>query len=187
MRLVILGPQGAGKGTQAALIADKFRIPHISTGDIFRANIANATPLGSEAKTFIDAGELVPDNVTNAMVLDRLQEPDVVVGFLLDGYPRNATQSEVLEQFLVSQGHQLDAVIQLEIDEAHVMERLSQRVESEGRSDDTDDAIKRRLEIYRESTAPLVGYYRVRGLLHTVDGVGSIDDVSARIMSVLSA
>ena len=187
MRLVILGPQGAGKGTQAALIAQKFAIPHISTGDIFRANVANATPLGTEAKGFIDAGELVPDSVTNAMVLDRLQQPDVSNGFLLDGYPRNAAQSEVLAQFLDSTGHPLDAVIELDIDEAHVLERLVQRAQLEGRSDDTEAAIRRRLEIYRESTAPLVDYYRDRGLLRTVDGVGSVDDVSARVMAALSA
>jgi len=185
VRLIIIGPQGAGKGTQAILIAERFGIPHVSTGDIFRANIAHATPLGTEARSFIDAGELVPDSVTNAMVLDRLQQPDAGRGFLLDGYPRNAAQSDVLGDFLASRGEQIDAVILLDIDEAHVLERLTHRALQEGRSDDTEDAIKRRLEIYRESTAPLIDYYRDRGVLRTVNGVGSVDEVAERIMAAL--
>lgn len=190
MRLIILGPQGAGKGTQAAVVAEKFGIPHISTGDIFRANIAAQTPLGQQAKQFTDAGELVPDEVTNAMVRDRLSEPDAASGFLLDGYPRNAAQSAVLDEFLAAQGpqeHGLDAVIELTVDEEQLLARLAQRAQEQGRVDDTEDAIRRRLQIFRDSTAPLVEYYRERGLLRTVDGVGAVDDVTARIFAALSA
>ncbi len=187
MRLIILGPQGAGKGTQAAVVAAKFDIPHISTGDIFRANIAEQTPLGVEAKKYTDAGELVPDEVTNAMVKARLGESDAAGGFLLDGYPRTAAQSEVLDEFLASRGESLDAVIELAVDESQLLERLAKRAAEQGRSDDTDEAIRRRLDIYRESTAPLIDYYRERGLLRTVDGIGVIDDVSARILAALSA
>jgi len=185
VRLIILGPQGAGKGTQAAVVAGKFAIPHISTGHIFRANIAAATPLGLQAKSYIEAGDLVPDQVTNSMVMERLQEPDVSNGFLLDGYPRNAAQSQELDDFLASRGEHLDAVIELQIDESHVRERLAHRAEQEGRSDDTEDAIHRRLDIYYRSTAPLVDYYRQKNLLRTVDGVGSIEDVTARILDLL--
>jgi adenylate kinase len=187
VRLIILGPQGAGKGTQAAVVADKFAIPHISTGDIFRANIAEQTPLGIEAKKYTDAGELVPDEVTNAMVKKRLEESDAERGFLLDGYPRTAAQSEVLDAFLSSRGESLDAVIELAVEESQLLERLAKRASEQGRTDDTDEAIRRRLDIYRESTAPLIDYYRGRGLLRTVDGLGSIDDVSARILAALSA
>ena len=187
MRLIILGPQGAGKGTQAAVVAAKFDVPHISTGDIFRANIADQTPLGLQAKSFADAGELVPDEVTNAMVRDRLEQPDAARGFLLDGYPRNAAQSTVLDEFLGARSESLDAVIELAVDEGQLLERLAKRAAEQGRTDDTEDAIRRRLAIYHESTAPLVDYYRDRGLLKTVDGLGSVDDVTARILSALAA
>jgi adenylate kinase len=166
-------------------VSGKFAIPHISTGDIFRANIAAATRLGVRAKSYIEAGDLVPDEVTNSMVMERLQEPDASSGFLLDGYPRNAAQSQKLDDFLASRGEHLDAVIELQIDESHLLERLSHRAEQEGRSDDTEEAIRRRLDIYYQSTAPLVDYYRQKSLLRTVDGVGSIDDVTARILTML--
>jgi adenylate kinase len=185
VRLIILGPQGAGKGTQAAVVAAKFAIPHVSTGDIFRANIAAATPLGVQAKSYIEAGDLVPDEVTNSMIRGRLQEPDARSGFLLDGFPRNAAQSWMLDEFLASRGEHLDVVIELHIDESHLLERLAHRAEQEGRSDDTEEAIRRRLDIYYESTAPLVDFYRQKGLLRTVDGVGSVDDVTARILNLL--
>ncbi len=187
MRLLIVGPQGAGKGTQAAVIAGKFGIPHIATGDIFRANVADSTPLGLEAKSYMDAGELVPDSVTNAMVVDRLQQPDAAAGFLLDGYPRNAEQASVLTEFLSSVGEQLDAVIQLVIDDEHVRERLVERAREQGRSDDTEEGIRRRLEIYHSTTEPLIEYYREAGLLRAVDGVGSIEDITARILAALTA
>jgi adenylate kinase len=187
VRLIILGPQGAGKGTQAAVVAEKFGIPHISTGDIFRGNIADQTPLGLEAKKYTDAGELVPDDVTNAMVKKRLEEIDAAGGFLLDGYPRTAAQSQVLDDFLSARGERLDAVIELAVQESQLLERLAKRAAEQGRTDDTDEAIRRRLDIYRESTAPLIDYYREQGLLRTVDGIGSVDDVSARILDALSA
>ncbi len=187
MRLIILGPQGAGKGTQATVVAAKFDIPHISTGDIFRANIAEQTPLGVEAQAFTDSGELVPDEITNAMVKNRLEQPDASAGFLLDGYPRNAAQSTVLDDFLMSRGEKLDAVIELTVDESQLLERLAKRAAEQGRSDDTDEAIRRRLAIYRQSTAPLVDYYRGQGVLRTVDGAGLVDDVTERILAALSA
>ncbi len=185
MRLLIVGPPGAGKGTQASVIAGKLGVPHIATGEIFRANVAQSTPLGSEAKSYMDAGELVPDSVTNAMVIERLQEPDALPGFLLDGYPRNAGQADVLGEFLADHGEQLDAVVQLVVDDEHVLERLRERAHRQGRTDDTAEVIRHRLDIYHASTEPLVEYFRERGLLRIVDGIGSIDDVTARIIALL--
>jgi adenylate kinase len=186
MRVLIIGPQGAGKGTQAVVVAGKFGIPHVATGDIFRANVADRTPLGIEAKAFMDSGELVPDTVTNAMVIDRLQQEDAAVGFLLDGYPRNAQQAEVLAEFLSARGERLDAVVQLVIDDDHVLERLSKRALEQGRSDDTAEAIRRRLEIYHSDTKPLIDYYGASGVLHAIDAVGSVEDVTGRILATLS-
>lgn len=185
MRLLIVGPPGAGKGTQAAVIAGKLGIPHIATGDIFRANVAASTPLGVEAQSYMDAGELVPDSVTNAMVVDRLGQPDAEGGYLLDGYPRNAEQADVLAEFLSSRGQRLDAVVQLVVDDDHVLERLLERARQQGRSDDTSDVIRHRLEVYHGTTEPLIDYYRERDMLRTVDGLGSVDDVTARILAVL--
>ncbi len=185
MRLVLVGPPGAGKGTQATVIAAKLGVPHISTGDIFRANVGQATPLGLEAKQYMDAGQLVPDEVTNAMVADRLTDPDVVSGFLLDGYPRNLGQADVLADYLESAKTPLDAVVEIVVDTEAVVARLLAR--GQGRADDTEEVIRHRLDVYASETAPLVGYYRDRGLLRTVDGVGSVDDVSARILAALSA
>ncbi|HEX5017057.1 MAG TPA: adenylate kinase [Actinomycetes bacterium] len=185
MRLVLLGPPGAGKGTQAAVIAEKLGIPHIATGDIFRANVGQGTPLGQEAKSYMDAGELVPDHVTNAMVADRLAQSDAQSGFLLDGYPRNLGQADVLSELLAEKGAPLDVVVELVVDTEHVVQRLLAR--GEGRTDDTEDVIRHRLEVYREETAPLVDYYRERQLLRTVDGVGSVEDVTSRILAVLPA
>ena len=185
MRLVLVGPPGAGKGTQAAVIAAKVGIPHISTGDIFRANVGEETTLGLEAKKYMDAGQLVPDQVTNAMVADRLTQPDMVPGFLLDGYPRNLDQADVLAGFLAAAETPLDVVVEIVVDNEAVVARLLSR--GQGRADDTEEVIRRRLEVYASETAPLVGYYRERGLLRKVDGVGSVDDVTARILAVLSA
>lgn len=184
MRLVLVGPPGAGKGTQAAVISGKLGIPHISTGDIFRANVGQGTPLGQQAQQYMDAGELVPDEVTNAMVADRLAEPDATSGFLLDGYPRNVGQADVLAELLTTSDAQLDAVVEIVVDTEHLLERL--RARGQGRVDDAEDVIRHRLDVYASETAPLVEYYQVLGLLRTVDGVGSVDDVSARILDVLS-
>jgi adenylate kinase len=185
VRLVLVGPPGAGKGTQAAVIADKLGIPHISTGDIFRANVGQDTPLGLQAKRYMDAGELVPDEVTNAMVADRLTQPDAAGGFLLDGYPRNLDQAAVLAGLLEASESPLDVVVELVVDTDHVVQRLLSR--GQGRADDTEDVIRHRLSVYDTETAPLVDYYRERGLLRTVDGVGSVDDVTSRILTTLRA
>lgn len=183
MRLVLVGPPGAGKGTQAAVISGKLGVPHVSTGDIFRANVGQGTPLGQQAQRYMDAGELVPDEVTNAMVADRLAAPDAADGFLLDGYPRNLGQADVLEQLLADAGTSLDAVVEIVVDTEHVVQRLLAR--GQGRVDDTEEVIRHRLDVYASETAPLVDHYRAKGLLRTVDGVGSVDDVSARILDAL--
>jgi adenylate kinase len=185
VRLVLVGPPGAGKGTQAAVIAARLGIPAISTGDIFRANVGEQTPLGLEAKQYMDAGKLVPDSVTNAMVADRLTHPDVAAGFLLDGYPRNLDQADVLTQRLEAANTPLDAVIEIVADTEQVVARLLSR--GQGRADDTEDVIRHRLDVYASETEPLVGYYRERGLLRSVNGIGSVDEVTARILAVLPA
>lgn len=183
MRLVLVGPPGAGKGTQAAVIADRLGIPHISTGDIFRANVGQGTPLGQQAQEFMDAGQLVPDEVTNAMVADRLAQDDASSGFLLDGYPRNLGQADVLATLLADRNAPLDMVVEIVVDPEQVVQRLLAR--GQGRADDTEEVIRHRLEVYEAETAPLVGYYRERGLLKTVDGLGSVDDVTGRILGTL--
>ena len=183
MRIIIMGPPGAGKGTQAKHLARHFGIPAISTGDIFRANVSLATPLGLEAKRYLDAGEYVPDEITNNMVRDRIGEPDATNGFLLDGYPRTLAQVEKLDGMISPTGHDLDVVISLVVDEDEVVERLLQRAQIEGRADDTEDIIRRRQEIYLEQTAPLIDAYRSRGLIVEVDGLGEVDEVTKRILS----
>lgn len=185
MRLVLMGPPGAGKGTQAAVVSGILGIPHISTGDIFRANVSEGTPLGIEAKRYMDAGEYVPDGVTNAMVRDRLSWPDCQPGFLLDGYPRTVEQVGELNSMLKSAHQSLDHVLELTVDMDEVVSRLVRRAAAQGRSDDTEDVIRRRLEVYSEQTAPLTAMYRSQGLLLQVDGLGAIDVVTERIMSAL--
>jgi adenylate kinase len=185
VRLVLVGPPGAGKGTQAQVIAGKLGVPHVSTGDIFRANVGQGTELGVRAKEFMDAGQLVPDEVTNAMVAERLAEDDASSGFLLDGYPRNLGQADVLAALLAERNTPLDIVIEMVVDSERVVQRLLAR--GQGRADDTEAVIRRRLEVYEAETAPLVGYYRERGLLRSVDGTGSVDDVTARILAALPA
>ncbi len=187
MRLVFMGPPGAGKGTQATFVADRYGIPAISTGDIFRANVAKGTPLGLEAQRYMDAGEYVPDEVTNLMVRNRIDEPDAEPGFLLDGYPRTLAQVEELDGMIKSTGHRLDAVVVLTVDADEVVGRLLQRAEVEGRADDTEDVVRRRQEVYAEQTAPLIEVYRDRGLLLEVDGMGEVHDVTARILAALEA
>ena len=187
MRLIIMGPPGAGKGTQAKFVAEHFGIPAISTGDIFRANVSRGTPLGLEAQRFMDAGEYVPDEVTNRMVRNRIDEDDAAPGFLLDGYPRTLAQVEELDGMVRFTGHALDAVVVLTVDEEELVARLVRRAEVEGRADDTEDVIRRRQEVYAEQTEPLIEVYRERGLLVEVDGLGEIDEVSERIFSSLNA
>lgn len=186
-RLVIMGPQGVGKGTQAARLAETFGIVAISTGDIFRANIKGDTELGRTAKAYSERGELVPDEVTNAMVRDRLGQADVGNGFLLDGYPRNAAQVAELDTILSDLGWELDGVIELTADRDELLTRLEKRAQDEGRTDDTPEAIRKRLEIYDTETAPLTAAYAERGLLAKVDGVGEIADVTDRIVTSLAA
>ncbi len=185
MRLILMGPPGAGKGTQATVVASHFRIPAISTGDIFRANVAGRTPLGLEAQRFMDRGEYVPDEVTNAMVRDRLGRQDAAVGFLLDGYPRTLAQVDELDRMLKDNGAALNAVVSLSVDQDELVARLLQRAQVEGRADDTEDVIRRRQQVYQEQTSPLLSVYRDRGLLREVDGMGEIDAVTHRIFAVL--
>jgi adenylate kinase len=185
MRLLIMGPPGAGKGTQAKFIAEHFKIPAISTGDIFRANVSQGTPLGVEAKSFMDKGEYVPDEVTNRMVRDRIDEPDAVNGFLLDGYPRTLAQVDELDGMIAFTGHRLDAVVVLACDQDEIVERLLQRAQVEGRADDTEDVVRRRQEVYAAETAPLIEIYRERGLLVEVDGMGEVSEVTQRIFDAL--
>lgn len=185
MRLVLMGPPGAGKGTQAGFLAALLGVPHISTGDIFRANVSSGTPLGLEARRYMDAGEYVPDDVTNAMVRDRLDASDCAPGFLLDGYPRTVEQVGELDSMLRTSGLKLDAVVELVVDIDEVVGRLVRRAAEQGRSDDTEDVIRRRLEVYFEQTAPLIAAYDAQGLLVRVDGLGQIDDVTARVVGAL--
>ena len=187
MRLVLVGPPGAGKGTQAEFIAAHLAAPKISTGDIFRANVSQGTPLGVEAKKYMDAGEYVPDEVTNLMVRNRIDEPDAAPGFLLDGYPRTLAQVEELDGMIQHTGHQLDAVIVLTVDSEEVVQRLLQRAQIEGRADDTEEVIRRRQELYVEETAPLIEVYKQRGIVHEVDGLGEVEDVTKRIFEALSS
>ncbi len=187
MRLILMGPPGAGKGTQAKVIATHFSIPAISTGDIFRANVAGRTELGKEAQRYMDEGEYVPDEVTNAMVKDRISLADAVPGFLLDGYPRTVAQVEALDQMLEDLGQKLDAVVLLTADRDELIERLLQRAHVEGRADDTEEVIRRRQELYEEQTAPLIEVYGDRGVLVEVDGMGEIDSVTRRVFEKLES
>ena len=186
MRVLFMGPPGAGKGTQAALLAQRLGIVHISTGDIFRSNVSQGTALGVRAKAFMDKGEYVPDDVTNDMVRDRLAQPDAQAGFILDGYPRTVAQVLELDGMLADAGEQLDAVIELTADTDELVQRLSKRAQEQGRTDDTPEVIRRRLEVYADSTAPLIALFAERGILTAVDGLGAIDDVTARLVTALT-
>ncbi|WP_411700341.1 adenylate kinase [Conyzicola sp.] len=185
-RLLIVGPPGAGKGTQAARITSTYGVPDVSTGDIFRANIKNETPLGVQVKAIIDSGDYVSDELTNALVKSRLEEDDAIDGFLLDGYPRTLEQVQYLDELLAGKGQALDAVIQLVADQDEVVARLRKRAIEQGRTDDTEDAIRHRQEVYARETSPLIAVYRDRGLLIEVDGLGEIDDVAGRIADALA-
>ncbi len=214
MRIVLVGPPGAGKGTQAQFLSEHFAIAHIATGDIFRANLRAGTSLGLEAKKYMDSGELVPDAVTNAMVADRLAQPDVVNGFLLDGFPRNVNQAEVLDAILSQAGTQLDAALELSVDPDEIIRRLAGRRtcrncgrawhvgfdapavpekcddcggELYQRDDDNEETVRRRLEVYAEQTAPIIGYYRHQGLLISISAMGEISEITNRAVSALRA
>jgi adenylate kinase len=184
-RLLLIGPPGAGKGTQAARLAEAFGIPAISTGDIFRENVKNETELGRQAKAFMDRGEYVPDSLTNALVRDRLSHEDAKSGFLLDGYPRTADQVVELDGILAEQGTALDAVVLITADTDEVVRRLLNRALEQGRADDTEEVIRRRMEVYAEQTAPLIEVYSSRNLVREVDGLGAVAEVTERILSAL--
>lgn len=187
MRLLILGPPGAGKGTQAARIAESLGIPAISTGDIFRANIKGGTELGKKVQDILSAGKYVPDEVTNEIVADRLTQDDAQSGFLLDGYPRTLAQVHALDGMLADSGHGLDAVLELQVPEEDVVARLLKRASIEGREDDTEEVIRERMAVYTAETSPLAAEYSGRGLLRTVDGTGDMDEVFARLQDALNA
>ena len=186
-RLLIVGPPGSGKGTQAARLSDAYGIPAIATGDIFRHNIKTQTPLGIQVKAIIDAGDYVTDELTNELVLSRLSEEDALEGFLLDGYPRTLAQVTYLDELLASRGQGLDAVIQLVADKEEVVTRLRKRALEQGRTDDTEEAIRHRQDVYARETMPLIAVYRDRGLLIEIDALGEVDAVSARIAESLAA
>ncbi len=181
----MMGPPGAGKGTQANVVADHFGVPAVSTGDIFRANVSAGTELGVEAKRFMDKGEYVPDSITNQMVRNRIEEPDAEPGFLLDGYPRTLAQVEELDGMIAFTGHSLDAAVVLTVDPEELVQRLLQRAKTDGRADDTEEVIRRRQEVYAEQTEPLIGVYRERDILIEVDGMGPVDEVTKRIFDAL--
>lgn len=186
-RLLIVGPQGSGKGTQGVRVGEAYGVPVVSTGDIFRENIKGGTELGLKVKAITDAGELVPDAVTSEIVRDRLAQEDAQGGFLLDGYPRNVAQVGHLDEFLSGRGEKLDAVILLDVPRAESLQRLTLRAEQEGRSDDTEEAIAKRLDIYESETAPIIDVYEERSIVDRIDGVGSLDEITERIFAALEA
>ena len=212
MRLILVGPPGAGKGTQAVALAAHYKIPHISTGDIFRANLKNGTELGKKAQSFMDRGELVPDSVTNEMVKDRLGKSDVINGFLLDGFPRNTNQAEVLDAILIEKKMPLDAALELSIDNSEIVKRLSGRRtcrncsatfhkdfekpkvdgvcdkcngELYQREDDKEEVITRRLEIYAQQTEPIIAYYKNAGILKNMSAIGDVSEITQKVIALL--
>lgn len=186
VRMLLVGPPGAGKGTQAVRLAETFGIPAISTGDIFRANVRDETPLGVEAKSYMDRGAYVPNELTNALVADRLTHADCEPGFLLDGYPRTLDQVDALDEMLSASDHALDVVVELVADPEVVIERIRLRAAEQGRTDDTDEVVRARLAVYTAETAPLIDIYARRGILVSVDGIGDVAEVTHRIVSALA-
>lgn len=187
MRIILLGPPGSGKGTQAALLRDRLDIPHISTGDLLRNAVQQETELGRKAKSYMDAGDLVPDDLMLGLIEERLGQADVANGFILDGYPRNLAQAEALDEVLERIGQPVDLALSVTVDEGEIVDRLSKRAIDEGRSDDTEDVIRNRLRVYAEQTAPVAGHYAERGQLREVDGMGSIEEVNRRLLNAIEA
>jgi adenylate kinase len=185
VRLLIVGPQGSGKGTQGVRIAKAFGIPAISTGDVFRAAVADDSELGRQVKAVIEAGDLVSDELTNAVVRERLEQPDAADGFLLDGFPRNLAQVLDLYEFLEGRDEELDAVIELSVPREESIARLSLRAKEQGRTDDTEEVIANRLAIYERETAPILGVYHARGIVEEIDGIGSLDEITERVLAAL--
>jgi len=185
MRIVLLGPPGSGKGTQAARLKDHLKVPHISTGDLLRAAVKAGTPLGLQAKAAMDAGELVSDELMLGLIEERLGQPDIANGYILDGYPRNLAQAEALDGVLARIGQTVDKAVALTVDEEQIVRRLAKRAAEEGRSDDTEAVVRNRLSVYRQQTAPVTGYYGERGLLIEVDGMGEIGEVTDRLLDAI--
>ena len=185
MRLVLLGPPGSGKGTQAARLKEELQIPHISTGDLLRAEVAAGSELGLQAKEVMARGELVSDEILLGMIRSRLSREDVANGFILDGYPRNVAQANALDALLASINQPLQAVVQLDVANELLVERIAGRAKAEGREDDNPESVRKRLQVYSDSTAPVIGFYESRGALAKVDGVGTLDEVFARILAAL--
>ena len=185
MQLILFGPPGAGKGTQAVAISEEFSLAHIATGDILRENVTNRTELGTQAKQYMDQGDLVPDDVVIAMVEERIRRDDAARGFLLDGFPRTVAQAKALDDALAGDGRAIDAVIRLLVDDDELISRLLRRAREQGRSDDTREVIQRRLAVYREDTEPLVELYRERGLLRDIEGMGDIAAVRERVLATI--
>jgi adenylate kinase len=187
MRLVLLGAPGSGKGTQAARLRDHYRVPHISTGELLRAAVASGSPLGQQAKAVMESGGLVPDATVLAMLEERLTREDTVDGFILDGYPRNLAQASALDVLLQKLGQPVDRAVQLDVDAELLIARLAGRAQAEGRADDTPEAVRKRLEVYEQQTAPVIEFYRHQNKLTAIDGMGSMEDVFERIVEALSS
>lgn len=183
MNIILFGPPGAGKGTQAEKLKNHFEIPHLSTGNIFRANIKNETELGKKVKSILDAGDLVPDETVVDIVVDELQKPDYENGYILDGFPRTVPQAEALDKFLESKGTAIDTFLMLVVPEKELVDRILSR--ADGRSDDSPEKVKRRLDVYRKETEPVLNYYKKKGLVEEVNGVGTVDEIFDRIKNTL--
>ena len=186
MRIVLLGPPGSGKGTQAAQLKDRLSVPHISTGDLLRAAVKAGTPLGLKAKAAMDAGELVSDDLVLGLIEERLGQPDIAGGYILDGFPRNLVQAEALDRLLERLNQPVEKALELIVDEEQIVQRLARRAAEEGRSDDTEAVVRNRLSVYHQQTAPVTGYYDQRGLLVEVNGIGTIDEINQRLVDALN-